>query len=123
MVHTKSIRLDDKEVGEIQKLQETLRYPTEAALLKRAFLLGLDELRMEMAVRLYTIQGLSIGETAQAVDIPVPVLLDAFHARGIRTFAVPPEDEAAVMGNLARQARRYGASRLADAAEQRIRNQ
>lgn len=123
MVHTKSLRLDDKEVDEIKKIQESLRYPTESALLKRAFLLGLDELRMEMAVRLYTIQGLSIGETAQAVDIPVPVLLDAFHARGIRTFTVPPEDKAAVIGNLARQARRFGATRLADAAEGRIHGQ
>lgn len=119
MTHTKSLRLEDQEVEELKKIQGSLRYPTEAALLKRAFLLGLDELRMEMALRLYTTQGFSLGEAAEAAGIPAAVLLDAFRARGIRTFGV---EAGPALANLARHAARFGAEALSAAAARRGRD-
>ncbi len=114
MTHTKSLRLEDDEVEAVRRIQEALRFPTEAALMKRAFLLGLDEMRLEMAIRLYTVEGLSLGEAAEAAGIPVAVLGDRFRERGIRVMDVPA---GLALANLARRARELGAPALAEAAE------
>lgn len=115
---TKSLRLTEEENVQVARLQEILRYPTEAALLKRIYLLGLEELRIEAAIRLYTHDGLSLGETAEAVGLPVAALEQEFARRHIRVFDAPAEP---VLENLQGLGRRFGLERLEEAARKAAR--
>lgn len=110
---TKSLRLTEEETAQVERLQEILRYPTEAALLKRVYLLGLEELRIEAAIRLYTHDGFSLGETAEAVGLPIGVMEQEFARRHIRVFDAPEER---FLENLEGLGRRLGLTRLEEAA-------
>lgn len=110
---TKSLRLTEEETAQVERLQGILRYPTEAALLKRVYLLGLEELRIEAAIRLYTHDGFSLGETAEAVGLPIGVMEQEFARRHIRVFDAPEER---FLENLEGLGRRLGLTRLEEAA-------
>ncbi len=109
---TKSLRLTEEEAARVERLRAILRYPTEAALLKRVYLLGVEELTIEAAVRLYSQEGFSLGETAEAVGLPVAFLEQEFARRHIRTFDAPPD---AVLENLQGLGSRLGLPRLEEA--------
>ncbi|MGE0541607.1 MAG: hypothetical protein AB7R89_15640 [Dehalococcoidia bacterium] len=106
----KSIHLTDDELAALDDLSAVTGEPA-AAVLKRAALRGVKELRLEQGLLVY-LQGADSADAAAIAGLPRAAFLDRLAERGIPLLAGP----STLASELDYLARRFGSSRLAAAA-------
>ncbi len=91
MTLTKSIRLEPQEMDRIRTVIGLMPAVSEAAALKHLLLLGLDAQKQDLAVLLYTRDGLTTGEIAERLDMPRLEVLHTLRQRHVQVFDPPGE--------------------------------
>lgn len=91
MTVTKSIRLEPEEVKQVQAVVGLMPGASEAAALKHLLFLGLGVHKRDLAVLLYTRDGLSTGEIAERLDMSRLDVLQTLAERHVKVFD-PPAD-------------------------------
>ncbi len=109
---TKSIRLTEEEAADLRQYL-AVTGEVEAAVLKRATLRGLKELRLERGILAY-LEGESSTEAAEIAGVPRAHFLQILIDKGIRLL----EEPSTLAIELESLARRLGNQRLAAAADQ-----
>jgi hypothetical protein len=107
---TKSVRLTELEAGELREFTEAVG-EVEAAVVKRALLRGLQDLRIERAILAY-LAGSSSSEAAELARLPRATFLELLMEKGIAVIDSPPDFST----QLASAASRFGSERLAAVA-------
>ena len=95
MTVTKSVRLSEQELREIRTVVSPMPGATEAGALKHLLMLGLEAKKRELAVALYTRQGLSTGEIAERLNMSRLDVLHALEEARVRVLDIDPQDFAA----------------------------
>ncbi len=88
---TKSIRLEGDEMKGIRDVLALMPGASESAVLKHLVLLGLSAQRRDLAVQLYTRDGLSTGEIAERLGMSRLEVLHTLQERHVRVFDPPPD--------------------------------
>jgi len=82
MMENISIRLP-KKVLDVGDSLARYEYSERSAVLRKALLLGMEKLRIENAVRLYSEGRLSLSEASELAGISIGEMLDILSKRGI----------------------------------------
>jgi len=88
---TKSIRLDVNELREIENILTLMPVSSEASSLKHLLFLGVDIQRRDLAVLLYTRDGLTTGEIAERLNMSRLEVIHILEERHVNVFDPPGE--------------------------------
>lgn len=95
MMKNISFRANEDIMREVEKLAK-LEYTDKSLVLREALEMGLEEMKLKTALRLFAEGKASTSEAAEIADISVGEMMDKLTARGIK----PDIDEADLKGSL-----------------------
>lgn len=91
MTITKSIRLEPDEMERVRAVLDLMPGASESAALKHLLLLGLGAQKRDLAVLLFTRDGLTSGEIAERLDMSRLEVLHVLEDRHVKIFDPPVE--------------------------------
>lgn len=92
MTVTKSIRPDDSELRQVEKLIQLMPGASEAAALKHLLLRGMQLQKIDMAVQLFTRDRLTTGEIAERLEMSRLDVIHALQERRVKVLDISGED-------------------------------
>ena len=95
MMRNISLRTSEKIMKEAEKLAK-LEYVDKSIVLREALERGLEDIKLEVAIKLFVKGKISTSEAANIADISVGEMMDEFVKRGIK----PDITEKDLMGSL-----------------------
>jgi len=95
MMRNISLRTSEKIMKEAEKLAK-LEYVDKSTVLREALERGLEDIKLEVAIKLFVKGKISTSEAANIADISVGEMMDEFVKRGIK----PDITEKDLMGSL-----------------------
>lgn len=109
---TKSIRLSEEEAQWIKDLARK-EHLSEASIMRRMILKGIEEYRLEKAIRAYADQEISLSEAARFAGLSAREMMAGLEKRGIPLY----RSEEAFRSGLSYLAETFGNRKLSEALE------